>query len=64
MGTSKRDEGKSSSKSVALPTRLLTASSSRGSGEPLQVFRRENVMTEMIIIIMIVLIIACSSVFL
>lgn len=47
---------------VALPVRLLTPPS-LGSGEPLQVFRLENVMMK-VIIIMITLIIACSSVFL
>lgn len=63
MGTSKRDEGKSSRAPVVLPTSLLTAPSSWGSGEPVQVFRQENVVMKMMII-MIVLIIACSSVFL
>ena len=56
-------EGKSCSAPLALPTSLLTAPSPGGSGEPRQVFRQEHVMMKMIII-MIVLIIARSSVLL
>lgn len=59
VGTSKRDEGKSGRALVVLPTSLQTAPSPWGSGVPVQ----ENVMMKMIII-MIMLIIACSSVFL
>lgn len=47
---------------VALPARLPTAPS-LGSGEPRQAFRQARVMMKMTVII-IVLIIACSSVFL
>lgn len=62
MGMSKRDEAKNSRVPVVLPTSLLTAPS-WGNGEPVQVLRQESVMMKMMII-MIMLIIACSSVFL
>lgn len=62
VGAEKPGKGRSSSGTQGLAGRAAHGTSS-GRGEPLQVFRQQSVLME-VMIIMMVLIIACSSVFL